>query len=117
VQGSGIQIYLRGFYFNNKKFYKLIHLDTNNKVDTQRVIITATRILDKNRKYISEYEFIDTYQENFKGENLFTIMLFDVDKNYMSVNNRLFKIKKIGLEVQLYNKEKLEYILIQESEQ
>ena len=117
VQGSGMQIYLRSHYFNNKKFWKLIHYDTNNKVDTQSVIITATRILNKNRKYISQYEFIDTYQESFKGENLFTVMLFDVDKNYMSVNNRLFKIKKIGLEVHLYNKEKLEYLLIQESEQ
>ena len=115
--GSGMQIYLRSLYFNNKKFWKLIHFDTNNKVDTQNVIINATRILDKNRKYISEYEFIDTYQESFKGENLFTVMLFDVDKKFMSINNRLFKIKKIGLEVHLYNKEKLEYILIQESEQ
>jgi len=117
VPGSGMQIYLKAPYFDNKKYWKLIHLDTNDKVDTQSVIITATRILDKNRKYISEYEFIDTYQESYKNEKLFTVMLFDVDKNYMSVNDRLFRIKKIGLEVHFYNKEKLEYILIPGSEQ
>lgn len=117
VIGSGMQIYLRTLYFDNKKFWKLMHIDPSGKIDTQSVIVTATRILSRKKKYISEYEFSDTYQESLKGENLFTVMFFDVDKNYMMVNERLLKIKKIGLEVNLYNKEKLEYILIPESEQ
>jgi hypothetical protein len=117
VPGSGMQVYLRTLYFDNRKFWKLIHINPSDKTDTLSVIITATNILSRNRKYISEYEFSDTYQETFKGERLFTVMLFDVDKNYMMVNDRLFRIKTIGLEVNLYNKEKLEYILIPESEQ
>jgi len=115
VQGAGMQIYLRSLYFNNERFWKLIHFDTNNRADTQSVIVTATKILSKNRKYIFEYEFSDTYQEILKGEYLFTVMLFDVDKNYQMVNNRLFKIKTSGSEVHLYNKEKLEYIFVPES--
>jgi len=117
VPGSGMQVYLRTLFFNNKKFWKLIHFDIDDKADTQSVIITATRILNKSGKYISQYEFIDNYQESFRDEKLFTIMLFDVDKHYMSVNDRLFRVKKIGSEVNFYGKEKLEYILSPDSEQ
>jgi hypothetical protein len=116
VPGSGMQVYLRGLFFDNKKYWNLIHIDSSNKIDSQSVIVTATRILSRKRKYITEYEFADTYQERLKDEKLFTVMFFDVDKNYHMVNERLLKIKKLGSQINFYNKEMLEYILIPEQE-
>jgi hypothetical protein len=110
--GSGMQIYFRNYFFDNEINWELIHFHGSGLIDTQRVTITATRILDINRKYITQFEFMDTYQTSVNNKMLFNIMFFDEDKNYMSINERLFALRKDDDKVLLYKKETLEYILI-----